>query len=108
MIQEVAGIGVVVVHVKRPPAPWHGEAEVILDVAFARQGSEADTLVKGKLQQRAAQAVEGRRLVVISVVPVQRPPQMRDADAASDARVKCILTDQPTIVDYPEPGIQGE
>ena len=98
VIEEIAGVGVVGVHIHRPTAQRHSESDVILNVAFARQGSKAEALRQGKLQQRAAQAVEWGWLIVIGVVAVHRPPELRDADAAADARVNRVLAQQPTVV----------
>ena len=72
------------------------------------RGVKLYALRQGILKRRAAQAVEGRRLVVVGVITVHRPPEMGDVDAAAQSRVNRVFTEQPAVMNQPESGIQRE
>ena len=59
VIQEIARAGVEVVRVERPSAQRDAQADIVLDVALARQRNEAIRLVRWRTPARARKLSRG-------------------------------------------------
>src|SRR5579871_604585 len=87
-----------VIDIYGPAAKRNTQADIVLHVALAIEGDESEALHQSKLQRRSGQTVEGRRLIVISVVAVQYPAQPRNANRAAQAGVECVFMNQAAVV----------
>ena len=98
VIQEIARAGVERVHVERPPCSGNAQPDVVLNISLALQRNEAIPLRNRKLERRAGEAVERRRLVVIRIVTVQRPVQTGNANGRAESRIGGVLIHQPRVM----------
>src|SRR5579871_3338760 len=98
MIEEIPAAGMKIVDVDRPSAPGNADADVVLDVALPAHRNEAETLRDGEIERRPGQAVQGRRLVVVSKITVQRPIQARDANASAHTRIGRIFVNEARVM----------
>src|SRR2546425_265388 len=96
------------VSIERPARHRNGQTELVLLVALAVEGQEAEPLLDGVLDQRARHGVERGRLVTSRIGSVQYPPELGQTECRASLRVESRFLNQRGIAADLKPAIERE
>jgi hypothetical protein len=108
VVEEIHGASPEFVGVEKPAAKGNGHAKLMLLVALALKRQETATIEIAKLNKRARDREQRRRLIVMSVEGAKNLVEARDAKGNSSARTGGILDERAREVRLADAANQSE
>ena len=93
VIKEVSGAGEEIIGVEGPAAEGDSDAELMFFIALAMKRDEAQILGAGRLQERAGNREQRRRLIKMAIEAAENPVEFWDAQGNANPRAGGVLDD---------------